>query len=114
MWVVRGGEEMHPVHLYNFKWTRSGKNVLEYLKNFANSVFQLDEYSSYDSTVDFWNKNQPEHKITHSKCNIHLRRYFTDAVKATCSKTAKKVKNSTSLEQLNHHFLNARRVGRII
>lgn len=27
MWVVRGGEEMHPVHLYNFKWTRSG-NVM--------------------------------------------------------------------------------------
>ncbi len=89
MWVVRGGEEGHPVHLYNFKWTRSGKNVLEFLEGFTGCVLQSDGYSGYDSAVDFWNENHPEHKITHSNCNIHARRYFADAVKATGSKTAK-------------------------
>ena len=89
MWVVRGVEEMHPVHLYNFKWTRSGKNVLEFLDGFEGCVLQSDGHSGYDSAVDFWNENHPEHKLTHSNCNIHARRYFTDAVKATGSKTAK-------------------------
>ena len=89
MWVVRGGEEMHPVHLYNFKWTRSGKNVLEFLDGFEGCVLQSDGYSGYDSAVDSWNENHPEHKLTHSNCNIHARRYFADAVKATGSKTAK-------------------------
>lgn len=93
MWVVRGGEEKHPVHLYNFKWTRSGKNVLEFLEGFAGSVLQSDGYSGYDSAVDFWNENHPEHQITHSNCNIHARRYFADAVKATGSKTAKEAVN---------------------
>ena len=49
---------------------------------------QSDGYSGYDSAVDFWNENHPEHKLTHSNCNIHARRYFADAVKATGSKTA--------------------------
>ena len=89
MWVVRGGEEMHPVHLYNFKWTRSGKNVLEFLDGFEGCVLQSDGYSGYDSAVDFWNENHPEHRLTHSNCNVHARRYFADAVKATGSKTAK-------------------------
>ena len=69
MWVVRGGEEMHPVHLYNFKWTRSGKNVLEFLDGFEGCVLQSDGYSGYDSAVDFWNENHPEHKLTHSNCH---------------------------------------------
>lgn len=34
-------------------------------------------------------ENHPEHKLTHSNCNIHARRYFADAVNATGSKTAK-------------------------
>lgn len=89
MWVVRGGDELHPVHLYNFKWTRSGKNVLEFLENFLGNVLQSDGYAGYDSAIDFWNKNHPEHQITHSNCNVHARRYFSDAVKATGSKTAK-------------------------
>lgn len=89
MWVVRGGEEAHPVHLYNFRWTRSGKNVLEFLEGFTGSVLQSDGYTGYDSAVDFWNREHPGHSITHSNCNVHARRYFADAVKATGSKTAK-------------------------
>ena len=69
MRVVRGGEEMHPVHLYNFKWTRSGKNVLEFLDGFEGCVLQSDGHSGYDSAVDSWNENHPEHKLTHSNCH---------------------------------------------
>ncbi len=65
LWVVRGGEETHPVHLYNFKWTRSGKNVLEFLDGFEGCVLQSDGYSGYDSAVDFWNENHPRQKLAH-------------------------------------------------
>lgn len=89
MWVVRGGEDVHPVHLYNFKWTRSGKNVLEFLEGFTGHNLQSDGYAGYDTAVNFWNENHPEHQIIHSNCNVHARRYFADALKATGSKTAK-------------------------
>ena len=87
MWLVRGGEE-HPVHSYNFRWTRSGRNVISFLEGFNGNVIQSDGYSGYDAAVDFWNENHPEHKITLCNCNIHARRKFADSVKATKSKTA--------------------------
>ena len=87
MWLVRGGEE-HPVHSYNFRWTRSGKNVISFLEGFSGSVIQSDGYSGYDAAVDFWNETHPEHKIELCNCNIHARRKFAESVKATKSKTA--------------------------
>lgn len=69
--------------------TETQKKVLEFLDGFEGCVLQSDGYSGYDSDVDFWNENHPGHKLTHSNCNIHERRYFADAVKATGSKTAK-------------------------
>lgn len=87
MWLVRGGAE-HPVHSYNFRWTRSGRNVISFLEGFSGSVIQSDGYSGYDSAVDFWNENHPEHKIALCNCNIHARRKFADSLKATKSKTA--------------------------
>lgn len=87
MWLVRGGLE-HPVHSYNFRWTRSGRNVISFLEGFSGSVIQSDGYSGYDAAVDFWNENHPEHKITLCNCNIHARRKFAESVKATKSKTA--------------------------
>ena len=68
---------------------RNAKKVLEFLDGFEGCVLQSDGYFGYDSAVDFWNENHPGHKLTHSNCNIHARRYFADAVKATGSKTAK-------------------------
>lgn len=60
------------------------------MEDFTGGVIQSDGYAGYDSAIDFWNENHPEHQITHSNCNVHARRYFSDAVKATDSKTAKK------------------------
>ena len=88
IWAVLGGWE-HPIHSYNFRWTRSGKNVIPFLEGFEGNVIQSDGYAGYDSAVDFWNENHPDHKITLCNCNIHARRYFADSVKATKSPTAK-------------------------
>ncbi|MBP5792535.1 MAG: IS66 family transposase, partial [Spirochaetaceae bacterium] len=93
MWLVRGGAE-HPVHSYNFRWTRSGRNVISFLEGFSGSVIQSDGYSGYDSAVAFWNENHPDHKITLCNCNIHARRKFADSVKATKSKTAEQAVRS--------------------
>ena len=93
MWLVRGGAE-HPVHSYNFRWTRSGRNVISFLEGFSGSVIQSDGYSGYDSAVAFWNENHPDHKIALCNCNIHARRKFADSVKATKSKTAEQAVRS--------------------
>ena len=87
MWLVRGGAE-HPVHSYNFRWTRCGKNVLPFLEGFEGNVIQSDGFSGYDTAVEFWNKEHPEHRIELCNCNIHARRKFSDSVKATKSPTA--------------------------
>ena len=81
MWVVLGGE--HKVRTYNFRWTRSGKNVLSFLENFEGSVIQSDGYSGYDSAVSWWNENHPEHKIQLCNCNVHSRRPWAESAKAT-------------------------------
>ena len=87
MWLVRGGAE-HPVHSYNFRWTRCGKNVLPFLEGFEGNVIQSDGFSGYDTAVEYWNKEHPEHRIELCNCNIHARRKFSDSVKATKSPTA--------------------------
>ena len=86
MWVVLGGE--HKVRTYNFRWTRSGKNVLSFLAGFNGSVIQSDGYTGYDSAVSYWNSEHPEHQIELCNCNVHSRRPFAEAVKATKSVTA--------------------------
>ena len=87
MWLVRGGAE-HPIHSYNFRWTRCGKNVLPFLEGFEGNVIQSDGFSGYDTAVEYWNKEHPEHRIELCNCNIHARRKFSDSVKATKSPTA--------------------------
>ena len=82
MWLVRGGLE-HPVHSYNFRWTRSGRNVIPFLEGFSGNVIQSDGYAGYDAAVAYWNENHPDHKIELCNCNIHARRKFADSVKAT-------------------------------
>ena len=87
MWLVRGGAE-HPVHSYNFRWTRCGKNVLPFLEEFEGNVIQSDGFSGYDTAVEYWNREHPEYRIELCNCNIHARRKFADSVKATKSPTA--------------------------
>ena len=85
--MVLGGE--HKVRTYNFRWTRSGRNVLSFLENFEGNVIQSDGYSGYDSAVSWWNENHPDHKIQLCNCNVHSRRPWAESAKTTKSKTAK-------------------------
>ena len=43
MWVVLGGTKEHPVFSYNFRWTRSGKNVLDFLEGYKGNVISLTD-----------------------------------------------------------------------
>ena len=83
MWVVLGGTKEHPVFSYNFRWTRSGKNVLDFLEGYEGNVIQSDGYSGYNAAVNYWNINHPDHRIELLNCWVHARRGFADAVKAT-------------------------------
>lgn len=88
MWVVLGGTKEHPVFSYNFRWTRSGKNVLDFLEGYTGNVIQSDGYSGYNAAINYWNLSHPDHKIELLNCWVHARRGFADAVKATKSKHA--------------------------
>ena len=88
MWVVLGGTKEHPVFSYNFRWTRSGKNVLDFLEGYEGNVIQSDGYSGYNAAINYWNLSHPDHKIELLNCWVHARRGFADAVKATKSKHA--------------------------
>ena len=88
MWVVLGGTKEHPVFSYNFRWTRSGKNVLDFLEGYKGNVIQSDGYSGYNAAINYWNLSHPDHKIELLNCWVHARRGFADAVKATKSKHA--------------------------
>ena len=88
MWVVLGGTKEHPVFSYNFRWTRSGKNVLDFIEGYEGNVIQSDGYSGYNAAINYWNLSHPDHKIELLNCWVHARRGFADAVKATRSKHA--------------------------
>jgi len=88
MWVAIGGNTEHPVHMYNFRWTRSGKNAFDFIEDMEGDVLQTDGFSGYVTAVSKYNKEHPESKIVHASCNVHCRRYFADAVKATKSELA--------------------------
>lgn len=78
-------------------WSRA--NLYKYVTTKEEIFFEIssDKMAAYYSSLlsafpegnNFWNENHPEHQIIHSNCNVHARRYFADALKATGSKTAK-------------------------
>lgn len=61
MWVVRGGEETHPVHLYNFKWRYFADAVKVTESKTAKEDYLrcLFEKAPYAQTVEDWNKLLP-------------------------------------------------------
>jgi transposase len=75
MWVFLGGDPDKPLLSYQYHPTRSGKEIMEYLKKYKGYV-QTDGYGGYDfldTTPD----------ITHVGCWAHARRNFVDVVKAS-------------------------------
>jgi len=82
-WVFLGGTKEHPVHLYQFFWTRCGENIEEILNLFEGSVIMTDAYPGYDSVIKKYNGIHLEHQISHCGCLIHAKREFNEAVTAT-------------------------------
>lgn len=74
MWVFRRGDPERPVLIYQYHPTRSGDVVREFLRDFEGYV-QTDGYSGYDFLAH-------QKKIRHVGCWAHVRRKFTDVVKA--------------------------------
>ena len=71
-WAAVGGMSDHPVVLYRYEPTRSGKVVLEILEGFAGYA-QTDGFGGYDWSIDSLAN------VVHVGCLAHMRRKFTDA-----------------------------------
>jgi transposase len=75
MWVFRGGDPDKPLLSYQYHPTRSGKEIMEYLKGYKGYV-QTDGYGGYDFLDTIAD-------INHVGCWAHARRNFVDVVKAS-------------------------------
>lgn len=68
MWVYRGGPLDHPVLLYQYQRTRSGRVALEFLSDYRGYI-QSDDFAGYDHLGQ-----NPD--IVHLGCWAHARRKF--------------------------------------
>jgi transposase len=90
MWVFLGGDPDKPLLSYQYHPTRSGKEIMEYLKGYKGYI-QTDGYGGYDflDTID---------DITHVGCWAHARRNFVDVVKASGKRESVKGRTGTAEE----------------
>ena len=72
MWVYRGGQPDHPILLYQYQRTRSGRVALEFLDGYHGYI-QSDDFAGYDHL-----DQKPE--IVHLGCWAHARRKFVKVV----------------------------------
>jgi transposase len=78
LWVFRGGNPQAPTVLFEYRETRSGKFLLDRLKDYKGYI-QTDGYAGYDALDDFSD-------ITLIACWAHARRMFNDAAVASKNK----------------------------
>lgn len=74
MWVFRGGTTNHPLIIYQYHPTRSGKIAQDFIGNYQGYV-QTDGYGGYDFLKD-------KNGLIHVGCWAHARRKFMEAIKA--------------------------------
>jgi transposase len=91
MWIYRGGQPDHPVLLYQYHRTRSGRKALEFLGDYHGYI-QSDDFSGYDHLDQ--NPN-----IVHLGCWAHARRKFVKVVKVRKKHRSKRV-NPKSLAEV--------------
>ncbi len=87
MWVYIGGDPDHPIRLYQYHPTRSGKVALEFLEGYQ-GYLQSDAFSGYDHL-------DKQQGICQLGCWAHVRRKFTDVLKAK-----KKIRSKTNPKSL--------------
>ncbi len=73
MWVYRGGQPDHPVLLYQYHPTRSGRVALDFLDGYHGYI-QSDDFAGYNHL-----DQNPD--IVHLGCWAHARRKFDKVVK---------------------------------
>jgi transposase len=83
IWVYRGGQLEHPILLYQYQRTRSGRVALEFLNDYHGYI-QSDDFSGYDHLDQ--NPN-----IVHLGCWAHSRRKFIKVVKVRKKHRSKRV-----------------------
>ena len=95
MWVYRGGQPDHPVLLYQYHRSRSGRKALEFLDDYHGYI-QSDDFAGYDHL-----DQKPD--IVHLGCWAHARRKFVKIAKVRKKHRSKRV-NPRSLadEALNY------------
>ena len=94
MWVFRGGDPSRPLLAYQYHPTRSGKEIVEYLKKYKGYV-QTDGYGGYDFLDD-----NPD--ITHIGCWAHARRNFVDVIKASGKRESVKSRTGVAEEAIGY------------
>ena len=83
IWVFRGGEPDHPVILYQYHPTRSGRVALGFLEDYRGYI-QSDDFAGYDHL------DQKSH-IVHLGCWAHARRKFVKVAKVRKKHRSKRV-----------------------
>jgi transposase len=83
MWVFRGGQPDHPVLLYRYHRTRSGKEALAFLSDFQGYI-QSDDFEGYDH-LDL------NPGIVHLGCWAHARRKFVQVVQVRKKHRSKRI-----------------------
>ena len=74
MWLARGGPPDKPLVWYEYRETRSAKQIIPFLEGFR-GYLQTDGYEAYDSAL----KSYPN--IIHISCLSHIRRRFFETHK---------------------------------
>jgi transposase len=83
MWVYRGGKLDHPILLYQYQRTRSGRVALEFLSDYHGYI-QSDDFAGYDHL-----DQNPD--IVHLGCWAHARRKFVKVVQVRKRNRSKRV-----------------------
>ena len=72
-----GESNNHLIKTFNFRYTRSGHNLMGFLDNAPNLfAIQSDSYAGYDRAIREHNNKDPSHHIELCNCLVHARRYF--------------------------------------
>jgi transposase len=91
MWVYRGGPADHPVLLYDYQKTRSGKTALAFLHDYKGYI-QTDDFSGYDHL-------DQKPGIVHLGCWAHARRKFVKVATVRKKHRSKRVNPKSLADQ---------------
>ncbi len=102
MWVFRGGQSEHPLLLYQYQPTRSGKTALAFLDGYRGYI-QSDDFSGYDHL-------DQKSGIVHLGCWAHARRKFVKVVKVRKKHRSKRANPKSLADEALDYIGNLYRI----